>query len=123
MDVGQSTANALYQQAVAGTFTLEQGAAEKAAACFQRLADDTLTSLIAQADRLGRHDGFGGFVSAQQLQNGFANKGVALAQVLTGLKEAGYRMAAAYLRAGNQLTAADEMNKHAIQVAQSGLEG
>jgi hypothetical protein len=123
MDVGQSTANALYQQAVAGTFTLEKDAAEKAAACFQRLADDTLQSLVKQTDKLGRHDGFGGFVSAQQLQNGFANKGVLLSQVLTGMQEAAYRMAAAYLLAGGQLAAADEMSKRAITAAQSGLEG
>ncbi|WP_280439145.1 hypothetical protein [Nocardia cyriacigeorgica] len=114
MDVGQANANALWQQAVAGTFRMERGAAEECAKVFVRLVDLTLDPQIVKSRRLHRLDGFGGFDSAQQLQVGFEAKGVSTTEALTGLKEAALRMAAAYLQAGGAFEEADAMNSRAL---------
>ncbi|WP_063063901.1 hypothetical protein [Nocardia violaceofusca] len=120
MDVGQSTANALYQQAVDGTFRMEPGAAQKCAEVFQRFASTTLDTQIARSQDLHALSGFGGFNSAKELQSGFEGKGQALTEALQGMRAAAFKMAAAYLRAGQLLTEADEMNGKAI-AAEDGL--
>ncbi|MFI6314128.1 hypothetical protein ACIBEK_28830 [Nocardia fusca] len=121
MDVGQGTANALYQQAVAGTFRMERGAAERCAAVYTRLVDTCLDKQLEEARRLNEVGGFGGFVSAQQLQAGFVTKGIDAMDALGGLKEAALRMAAAYLRAGGAFEEADQMNQRAVVAAAEGV--
>lgn len=122
MDVGQSTAIGLYQQAAAGTFKMEEGAARKCAEIFQRFGD-SITTHIDEANALQVLGGFGGFQSAIELQSGFERKGSALIDALTGLQEAALRMAAAYLRAGDLLEEAELMNSRAIAAANTGLDG
>ncbi|MEU1524512.1 hypothetical protein ABZ413_20135 [Nocardia rhamnosiphila] len=117
MDVGQGTANALYQQAVAGTFRMERGAAERCAAVYTRLVDTCVDQQASAIQRIYRLEGFGGFDSAAQLQKGFENKHVLTIQALSDLKEAAYRMAAAFLQAGGAFEEADEMNRRAIDAA------
>lgn len=121
LDVGQSTANALYQQAVAGTFTMEVGVAKKCADHFHTFAD-SLDPSIKKSAAVSRLDGFGGFKSADELKSGFQDKGAALTQALQGMQEAALRMAAAYLHAGGQLEEADEMNRKAIAAQSAGLD-
>ena len=122
MDVGQGTANALYQQAVSGTFRMERGAAERCAAVYTRLVDTCLDQQIKNSERLHRLSGFGGFVSAQELQEGFATKGVSVTEALLGVKEAALRMAAAYLHAGGAFEEADAMNSRALSVVGEAVE-
>ncbi|WP_459547917.1 hypothetical protein [Nocardia sp. X0981] len=122
MDVGQGTATALYQQAVAGTFRMERGAAERCAAVYTRLVDTCLDAQLKRSERLYEVDGFGGFASAQELQAGFSAKGHATIQALVGLKEAALRMAAAFLQAGGAFEEADVMNRRAIAAAGEGLQ-
>ncbi|MBF6350626.1 hypothetical protein IU448_16615 [Nocardia flavorosea] len=122
MDVGQGTANGLYQQAVAGTFRMERGAAERCAAVYTRLVDTCLDQQIIDSESLHRLGGFGGFVSAQQLQEGFLAKGTAATDALLGLKEAALRMAAAYLHAGGAIEEADAMNSRALSVIGEAVE-
>lgn len=122
MDVGQANANARWQQAVAGTFRMERGAAEECAKVFVRLVDMTLDPQIVESRRLHRLDGFGGFDSAQQLQAGFEAKGVSTTEALTGLKEAALRMAAAYLQAGGAFEEADAMNRRAKDATRGTIE-
>lgn len=122
MDVGQGTANALYQQAVAGTFRMERGAAERCAAVYTRLVDTCLDQQIVASDSLQRLSGFGGFVSAQELQAGFVTKGGAVTDALLGVKEAALRMAAAYLQAGGAFEEADAMNSRALSVIGEAVE-
>ncbi|MGW0182227.1 hypothetical protein [Nocardia sp. NPDC003345] len=117
MEVGQGTANALYQQAVAGTFRMERGAAERCAAVYTRLVDKCLDQQIEVARRLNEVDGFGGFGSAQALQGGFRWKADDGFNALMGMKEAALRMAAAYLQAGGAFEEADQMNQRAITAA------
>ncbi|MCM6777970.1 hypothetical protein NDR87_31260 [Nocardia sp. CDC159] len=122
MDVGQSTANALYQQAVDGTFKMEQGAAQKCADIFKRFAESLDPHVLSSAT-LQRLTGFGEFESSIELQNGFSKKGRELTAALTGMQEAALRMAAAYLRAGDLFEEAEAMNTRAINVASAGLKG
>lgn len=118
MDVGQSTANTLYQQAVDGTFKMEAGAAHKCAAVFERFAQ-SLDDQVQNSYLLHSLGGFGGFESASQLQRGFEGKAQNLTIALIGMQEAALKMAAAYLRAGNDLEGADDMNRRAIKTAGS----
>ncbi|WP_280263841.1 hypothetical protein [Nocardia wallacei] len=120
MDVGQSTANGLYQQAVAGTFQMEEGAAQRCAEVYQRFAE-SVDKMMRPAEDLSRVEGFGGFTSAIRLQEGFQGKAVKLIEALSGLQEAALRMAAAYLHAGGRIEEAEGMNKLAIKAAEAGL--
>ncbi|MEU1983475.1 hypothetical protein [Nocardia sp. NPDC019395] len=122
MDVGQGTANALYRQAAAGTFRMERGAAERCAAVYTRLVDTCLDKQIVDSEQLHRVSGFGGFVSAQELQAGFATKGASVTDALKGMKEAALRMAAAYLQAGGAVEEADAMNSRALSVMGEAVE-
>lgn len=119
MDVGQSTAIGLYQQAAAGTFHMEEGAARKCAEIYQRFAE-SLDKLLTSSHDLQRLNGFGSFNSALKLQEGFEGKAVKLTEAIAGLQEAALRMAAAYLRAGNLVDEADTMNQQAIAAASTG---
>ncbi|MGV9678047.1 hypothetical protein ACWDSJ_22455 [Nocardia sp. NPDC003482] len=119
MDVGQSTANALYQQAVSGSFAMKQDAAQNCANIFLRFAD-SLDAQITRHRNLRLTGGFGDFTSAKQLEAGFDKKGAEMVLALQGLQEAALRMAAAYLRAGGMVEAADDINRRAIVASQVG---
>lgn len=117
MDVGQAAANALYQQAVGGTFRMEPDAARRCAEVYTRLVETTLDPQIQRSDGLKQHEGFGGFDSAQQLAGGFSGKAAKMTDALEGMKEAALKMAAAYLRAGQLVEEADTMFANAIGTA------
>ncbi|WP_459547580.1 hypothetical protein [Nocardia sp. X0981] len=122
MDIGQGQAAALWEQAGAGTFRMEAGAAQRCADVFVQFSeslDDELTTVQQSL----RAEGFGGFESATQLQSGFTEKSAKLAEALVSLKEAALRMAAAYLRAGQLFEEADDMNRQAMLVAGDGIPG
>ncbi|MFF0491187.1 hypothetical protein ACFYTQ_19370 [Nocardia sp. NPDC004068] len=115
MDVGQSTADALYQEAVSGKFRMEAGAAQECAKIFQRFAE-SLDVHVRDSVNLQRLVGFGDFESSKRLQEGFSGKGLELTNALTGMQEAALRMAAAYLRAGNMIEEAEALNTLAIKM-------
>ncbi|GAA5042904.1 hypothetical protein [Nocardia callitridis] len=117
MEVGQSAANALYQQAAGGTFRMDADAARRCAEVYTRFLDTTLDPEIARAVRLKELAGFGGFGSAQELQSGFVKKANELMDVLTGMREAAMKMAAAYLRAGQLVEEADTLYANSISTA------
>ncbi|MFF0452466.1 hypothetical protein [Nocardia africana] len=121
MDVGQSTANALWQQAVDGTFKMNHDAAKKCADIFVRFAEKTLDPQIEQVRNIHSLSGFGLFTSAADLQTGFEGKMVQLVQALQGMKAAALQMAAAYLQAGNDFEAADQLHQRSINAAMSGV--
>ena len=118
MDVGQSTANGLYQQAVAGSFQMEEGAARRCAEIFQRFAE-SLDEFLPQANDLKVLQGFGGFVSATHLQHGFEDKGAKLVEAISGMQEAALRMAAAYLQAGKLVDEAESINALAVKTVEA----
>ncbi|WP_433523016.1 hypothetical protein ACQPZ2_39290 [Nocardia pseudovaccinii] len=122
MEVGQSAANALYQQATGGTFRMEADAARRCAEVYTRLVETTLEPQIVASRSVHQHEGFGGFDSAKQLQDGFSGKAVKMTEALNGMKEAALRMAAAYLQAGQLVEEADAMNARAMNTATSEVQ-
>lgn len=122
MDVGQGQAAELWQQAGAGTFRMEPEAARRCAEVFQRFAE-SLDEQVREADDTRQAEGFGGFQSSIELQNGFVAKGEKLKEALIGAQEAALRMAAAYLRSGQLFEEADDMNRQAMMVAGKGIPG
>lgn len=120
MDIGQGQAAALWEQAGAGTFRMDAGAAQRCADVFVQFAE-SLEGDVMSAGDTERAEGFGGFGSSIQLQTGFAGKGGKLTEALTGLQEAALRMAAAYLRAGQLFEEADDMNRQALAIAGEGV--
>ncbi|WP_227998650.1 hypothetical protein [Nocardia australiensis] len=122
MEVGQSAANALYQQATGGTFRMEADAARRCAEVYTRFVETTLDPQIDRSQRLHKLEGFGGFESAKQLQDGFSGKAVKMTDAFTGMKEAAQKMAAAYLRAGQLVEEADAMFAQSITTAESEVQ-
>ncbi|WP_433757120.1 hypothetical protein [Nocardia sp. CA-135398] len=122
MEVGQSAANALYQQATGGTFRMEADAARRCADVYTRFVETTLDPEINRSIRLQRLDGFGGFESAKQLQEGFSRKAVQMTDALSGMKEAALKMAAAYLRAGQLVEEADAVYARSVSTATSEVQ-
>ena len=120
-DVGVSTAKSLYQQAVAGTFTMEEGVARKCAEAYQRLVTNTIEPQLLAARELFVLDGFGTFESSKQLKSGFEGKAASLVKALESAKEAALEMAAAHLLAAKQIQEADEVHQQAIKVATEGV--
>ncbi|MBF6351085.1 hypothetical protein IU448_18990 [Nocardia flavorosea] len=120
MDIGQGQAAALWEQAGAGTFRMDSGAAKRCADVFVQFAE-SLQDELKTAQQSFQAEGFGGFESATQLQTGFTDKGSKLKEALVGLQEAALRMAAAYLRAGQLFEEADDMNRQALVVAGEGV--
>lgn len=122
MEVGQSAANALYQQASGGTFRMEADAARRCAEVYTRFVETTLEPQIKASSDLHSLEGFGGFESARELQSGFSGKAVKMTEALNGMKEAALRMAAAYLQAGQLVEDADAMNARAMNTATSEVQ-
>ncbi|MGY4101392.1 hypothetical protein ACW2Q0_17835 [Nocardia sp. R16R-3T] len=123
MEVGQSAANALYQQASGGTFRMEADAAQRCAEVYTRFVEKTLEPQIIASRSVRSHEGFGGFESAQELQSGFSGKAVKMTEALEGMREAALKMAAAYLRAGQLVEEADVMYAQSINTAISEVRG
>ncbi|WP_067885612.1 hypothetical protein [Nocardia vaccinii] len=121
VDAGVSAAKSLYQQAAAGTFTMEEGVARKCAEAYQRLVTNTIDPQIQAAKNLGRLDGFGQIHSANELKSGFEKKADALVETLVRAKEAALELAAAHLLAAKQIQDADELHKKAIETAANGV--
>ncbi|GAA5046803.1 hypothetical protein [Nocardia callitridis] len=119
MEVGQSAANALYEQAAGGTFRMDADAARRCAEVYTRLVDTTLEPELDRATNLMALKGFGGFESAIALQGGFSNKGAELVEALKGMIEAALKMAAAYMRAGQLIEEADALSAQSIRIATS----
>ncbi|NKY86487.1 hypothetical protein [Nocardia veterana] len=120
MDVGQSTADALWQQAVDGTFKMEPDAARRCAEIYVRFVETTVNPQLTSARELARISGFGDFRSAEELRVGFAGKASSLLDALTSMRAAAITMAAAHLRAARLIDDAEAANAAAIKTAITG---
>ncbi|MFE3543732.1 hypothetical protein ACFXK0_12220 [Nocardia sp. NPDC059177] len=116
MAIGQQAAAQLRQAADSGELTMEPNSAREVAQAYLRFAAQC-DGWIDQAADLGSIHGFGSFVSAQQLQQGFARKAESLYEVLTELARSARGMAEGYLRAANILAEVDELNAAALRTA------
>ncbi|GAD87184.1 hypothetical protein [Nocardia asteroides] len=92
--------------AAAGTVKFDPDAARRCAALYEEQADK-LAALRQRLETASEAGGFGGFVSAQQLQAGFAHKARDAADLLDRYIEAAYRMKEAFLLSAGLLDEAD----------------
>ncbi|UGT60460.1 hypothetical protein [Nocardia asteroides] len=94
------------EQARTGTVAFDPAAARRCAEMYDHQAD-RLLYLRQRLESVGELHGFGGFVSAQQLQAGFAHKARDAAALLDRYIEAAYRMKEAFLLSAGLFEEAD----------------
>lgn len=92
--------------AAAGTLSFDPDAARRCAELYEQQAD-RLAQLRHNLESAAEAGGFGGFVSAQQLQAGFAHKARDAADLLDHYIEAAYRMKEAFLLSAGLYEEAD----------------
>lgn len=108
------------QAAHAGTVKFDPDAARRCAELYDRQAD-RLIFLRQRLEDAADLRGFGGFVSAQQLQAGFGHKARDAAALLDHYIEAAYRMKEAFLISGGLYEEADAANAAAVRAIESGI--
>ncbi|WP_336086314.1 hypothetical protein [Nocardia sp. SSK8] len=104
--INDTSPSGLWQAACEGRFRLDADAAKECAAHYAWLADQ-LEARINETERLNSLGGFGGFVSAQQLQDGFASKADQGADALRSIQQEVLELQAAVLKAGAVLVETD----------------
>ncbi|WP_067475498.1 hypothetical protein [Nocardia amamiensis] len=108
------------EAAQAGTVQFDPAAARQCADMYDRQAD-RLLHLQQRLESAAELDGFGGFVSAQQLQAGFGHKARDAAALLDHYIEAAYRMKEAFLISGGLFEEADAAHAAALRAIQPRL--
>jgi hypothetical protein len=114
IDYGRAEIDAFNSAAGTGTIHYEESVVREAVALY----DQMITGLTAIADRLRdaiNLTGFGGFESAQQLQQGFSTKAADGIVVVQQIIEGAMRLQEAYLRAGGMISEADQINADTIR--------
>ncbi|MCA2208922.1 MULTISPECIES: hypothetical protein [Nocardia] len=100
--------------AAAGTVKFDPEAARRCADLYAQQAD-RLAELRHDLENAAEAGGFGGFVSAQQLQAGFAHKARDAADLLDRYIEAAYRMREAFLLSAGLYEEADAAASAALR--------
>ncbi|MBF6212018.1 hypothetical protein IU433_23480 [Nocardia puris] len=108
------------QQAQAGTVTFDPEAARRCAAMYEHQAD-RLIHLQQRLESVSELRGFGGFVSAQQLQAGYGHKARDAAALLDHYIEAAYRMKEAFLISAGLYEEADAASAAALRAVEARL--
>ncbi|MGK8508911.1 hypothetical protein ACRS5S_12920 [Nocardia asiatica] len=108
------------EAAQAGTVQFDPAAARQCADMYERQAD-RLLHLQQRLESVAELGGFGGFVSAQQLQAGFGHKARDAAALLDHYIEAAYRMKEAFLISGGLFEEADAAGAAALRAVQTRL--
>lgn len=105
------------QAAHAGNVTFDPEAARRCAEFYEQQAERLIYLRQRLEDSADPH-GFGGLVSAQQLQAGFGHKARDAAALLDHYIEAAYRMKEAFLLSGGLYDEADAANAAALRAVQ-----
>ncbi|WP_067839776.1 hypothetical protein [Nocardia lijiangensis] len=122
IDYGQAQINAFNEAARAGVIHYDESVVREAV----RLYDSAIQTFMSVRDRMQDGmtvAGFGGFQSGLELQNGFLNKAQEGIGVINQLIEGAMRLQEAYLRAGNLIEEADQINARALTVAANAIPG
>ncbi|MGN2640876.1 hypothetical protein ACWEKT_14255 [Nocardia takedensis] len=106
------------QDAQAGTIKFDPDAARRCAEVYENQADRLLT-LRQRLESVAEVDGFGGFVSADQLRAGFGHKARDAAALLDQYIEAAYRMKEAFLISAGLYDEADAANAAALRAVET----
>lgn len=114
MTIGEEAAAQLWQGASAGTLRMEPDAAREVAQAYLRFAAQC-DGWREEAEVLRTVHGFGPLSSAQQLQEGFANKAGEAKRVLGEMATAARAMADGYLQAAGILAEVDQLNATAMR--------
>ncbi|GEM35218.1 hypothetical protein AB0H58_14220 [Nocardia neocaledoniensis] len=104
--------------AAAGTVKFEPEAARRCADLYEQQADQ-LAQLRQRLETASEAGGFGGFVSAQQLQAGFAHKARDAAELLDHYIAAALRMKEAFLLSGGLFDEADAAAAAALRAVET----
>ncbi|GGK63902.1 hypothetical protein [Nocardia camponoti] len=102
--------------ATAGSVRFDADAARQCAQLYQDQAD-RLIQLKSRLEYAADAGGFGGFVSADQLRDGFANKARDAAELLDRYVEAAYRLKEAFLLSAGLYEEADAAGAAAMRTA------
>ncbi|MFD4462510.1 hypothetical protein [Nocardia sp. NPDC058480] len=108
--------------AAAGTLTFDPDAARRCADLYEQQAEH-LAQLRQGLENAAEAAGFGGFVSAQQLQAGFAHKARDAAELLDRYIEAAYRMKEAFLLSAGLYEEADAAAAAALRAVDTRVRG
>ncbi|WP_431962708.1 hypothetical protein [Nocardia sp. bgisy134] len=108
------------QEAQTGTVKFDPDAARRCAEMYENQAD-RLIYLQQRLESVAELQGFGGFVSAQQLQAGFGHKARDAAALLDHYIEAAYRMKEAFLISAGLYEEADAANAAALRAVETRL--
>ncbi|QIS10220.1 hypothetical protein [Nocardia arthritidis] len=107
-------------QVQSGGVQFDPAAARRCAQMYDNQAEQ-LHYLRQRLESVSDLTGFGGFVSAQQLQAGFGHKARDAAALLDRYIEAAYRMKEAFLLSAGLYEEADAANAAALRAVQSRL--
>ncbi|RJO69855.1 hypothetical protein D5S18_28590 [Nocardia panacis] len=108
------------QQVQSGGVRFDPAAARQCAEMYDNQAEQ-LMNLQQQLESVSDPKGFGGFISAQQLQAGFGHKARDAAALLDRYIEAAYRMKEAFLLSAGLYEEADAANAAALRAVSSRL--
>ncbi|MFD3510395.1 hypothetical protein [Nocardia sp. NPDC058666] len=108
--------------ATAGTLKFDPDAARRCADIYDQQAE-RLAQLRHGLENAAETEGFGGFVSAQQLQAGFAHKARDAAELLDAYIEAAYRMKEAFLLSAGLFEEADAAAAAALRAIDTRVRG
>ncbi|MGY0501444.1 hypothetical protein ACWZHB_23395 [Nocardia sp. FBN12] len=122
INYGQAQISAFTQSARAGEFAFDEAAAMSAVSLYDRMIQD-LYALRDDFDNAQNVSGFGGFPSAQQLQQGFATKATDGINVLVQLIDAAMQMQEGLLCAANKVTEADDLSRRRIAALEREVGG
>ncbi|MEU4316382.1 hypothetical protein [Nocardia sp. NPDC024068] len=106
------------QAAHAGTVKFDPEAARRCAEFYDRQAD-RLIYLRQRLEDASEPHGFGGLISARQLEAGFGHKARDAAALLDHYIEAAYRMKEAFLVSGGLYEEADAANAAALRAVET----
>ncbi|MGO4615642.1 hypothetical protein AB4305_14805 [Nocardia sp. 2YAB30] len=115
IDYGQTRINAFNDAARAGVIEFDPLAVEEAVRLYDQMVNG-LTKIRDKLIRLQDAKGFGGFPSGQELQQGFSNKAAEGVEVINQLIDGAMRLQEAYLRAGQLIAEADQLNANRIKL-------
>ncbi|MBF6351271.1 MULTISPECIES: hypothetical protein [Nocardia] len=106
------------QAAHAGTVKFDPEAARRCADFYDKQADQLIQLRQRLEDAADPH-GFGGLISARQLEAGFGHKARDTAALLDHYIEAAYRMKEAFLLSGGLYEEADAANAAAVRAVEA----
>lgn len=115
IELGQAEIAAFNEAARSGSIRFEEHAAREAVQLYDQMIDG-LTKVRTKLIRAQDATGFGGFTSGQELQQGFAKKAAEGISVVNQLIDGAMRLQEAFLRAGQLISEADQLNAGRISL-------